>query len=122
NAETQQFQAITALSTFVGRMGVRRQGVEQAPRPLRTMYVTGSYFTTLGVRAFAVRVFTGDDDNAAASPVVMLAYHAWQGLYGGDTSIVGSTLVIEGNAFTIAGVPPPGFFGEARRAHSWDRH
>ena len=115
-AETPQFEAITAFSTFVGRMGVRRQGVEQAPRPLRTLYVTGNYFTTLGVGAFSGRIFTADDDNAAAPPVVMLAYHAWQGLYGGDTSIVGSTLVIEGNAFTIAGVTPPGFFGETVRA------
>ncbi len=115
-AETPQFEEITAFSTFVGRMSVRRQGVEQAPRPLRTMYVTGSYFTTLGVRAFTGRIFTSDDDKAAAPPVVMLAYHAWQGLYGADTAIVGSTLMIEGNAFTIAGVTPPGFFGEAVRA------
>jgi predicted permease len=115
-AETPEFEEITAFSTFVGRLGVRRQGVEQAPRPLRTLYVTGSYFTTLGVRAFTGRIFTADDDNAAAAPVVMLAYHAWQGLYGGDASIVGSTLVIEGNAFTIAGVTPPGFFGETLRA------
>jgi len=114
-AETPQFEEITAFSTFVGRMSVRRQGVEEAPRPLRTMYVTGSYFTTLGVRPFVGRVFTANDDTAAAPPVVMLAYHAWQGLYGGDASIVGSTLLIEGNAFTIAGVTPPGFFGEALR-------
>jgi len=115
-AETPQFEEITAFSTFVGRMSVRRQGVDQAPRPLRTMYVTGSYFTTLGVRPFAGRIFTADDDRAAAPPVVTLAYHAWQSLYGGDASIVGSTLLIEGNAFTIAGVTPPGFFGEAVRA------
>ena len=117
-AETPQFEEITAFSTFVGRMGVRRQGVEQAPRPLRTMYVTGSYFTTLGVRAFTGRTITADDDNAAAPPVVMLAHHAWQGVYGGDTSIVGSTLAIEGHPFTIAGVTPPGFFGETLRAES----
>jgi predicted permease len=115
-AETPQFEDITAFATFVGRMSVRRQGAEQAPRPLRTLYVTGGYFTTLGVRAFTGRIFTAEDDHSAAPPVVMLAYHAWQGLYGGDTSIVGSTLMIEGNAFTIAGVTPPGFFGEAVRA------
>ena len=80
------------------------------------MYVTGNYFTTLGVNAFAGRVFTADDDAPAAPPVVVLAYHAWQGLYGGDASIVGSTLVIEGHAFTVAGVTPPGFFGETLRA------
>jgi predicted permease len=115
-AETPQFEDITAFSTFVGRMSVRRQGVEAAPRPFRTMYATGSYFKTLGVGAFAGRVFTADDDRAAAAPVTVMAYHAWQGLYGGDPSVVGSTLMIEGHAFTVSGIAPPGFFGETLRA------
>ena len=66
-AETPQFEDITAFPTFVGRMSVRRQGVAEAPRPLRTMYATGSYFTTLGVGAFTGRVFTAADDRAAAT-------------------------------------------------------
>jgi predicted permease len=115
-AEVPQFEAMTAFQTFVGRMSVRRQGVEEAPRPLRTMYASGSYFTTLGVGSLAGRVFTADDDRADAPPVAVMAYHAWQGLYGGDASIVGSTLMIEGHAFTVAGVAPPGFFGETLRA------
>ena len=44
--------------------------------------------------------------------MVVLAYHAWQGVYGGDPAIVGATLVVEGQPFTVAGVSPPGFFGE----------
>ena len=115
-AETPQFEDITAFSTFVGRMSVRRQGVEQAPRPLRTMYATGSYFSTLGVGAFTGRVFTAADDRAAAAPVTVMSYHAWQGLFGGDPTVVGSTLVIEGHAFTVSGIAPPGFFGETLRA------
>jgi len=115
-AETPQFEDLTAFSTFVGRMSVRRQGVAEAPRPLRTMYATGSYFKTLGVGAFTGRVFTADDDRAAATPVAVMAYNAWQGLYGGDGSVVGSTLMIEGHPFTVAGIAPPGFFGETLRA------
>ena len=42
----------------------------------------------------------------------MLSHHAWQTDYGGDASVVGSTLVIEGHPFTVIGVAPPGFFGE----------
>src|SRR6266508_4939736 len=80
------------------------------------MYATGSYFKTLGVDAFAGRVFTAADDSAAATPVTVMAYHAWQGLYGGDPSLVGSTLMIEGHPFTVAGIAPPGFFGETLRA------
>jgi len=44
------------------RLSVRRQGVESAARPLRSEYVSGSYFSTLGVPAFGGRVFTPDDD------------------------------------------------------------
>jgi predicted permease len=115
-AETPQFEDITAFQTFVGRMSVRRQGVAEAPRPLRTMYATGSYFKTLGVAAFAGRVFSTEDDRAAAAPVAVMAYHAWQGLFGGDRAVVGSTLMIEGRAFTVSGIAPPGFFGETLRA------
>jgi predicted permease len=115
-AETPQFEDVTAFQAFVPRMSVRRQGVAEAPRPIRTMYASGSYFTTLGVGPFAGRVFTAGDDHPAAAPVVVMAYHAWQGLYGGDASVVGSTLMIEGHAFTVAGIAPPGFFGETLRA------
>ena len=48
--------------------------------------------------------------------MVALAYHAWQGVYGGDAAILGATLIIEGQPFTVAGITPPGFFGETLRA------
>jgi predicted permease len=115
-ASAPEFESVTAFQAGQGRMSVRRQGVDLAPRPLRTLYVTGNYFTTLGLNAFAGRVFTAADDQAAAPPVVMLAYHTWSGLYGADASMVGSTLVIEGHAFTVAGIAPPGFYGETLRA------
>src|SRR5690606_27690820 len=95
---------------------VRRQGGSDAPRPLRTIYATGNYFTTLGVNAFVGRVFREADDHAGAPPVLVVAYHAWQGVYGGDPALVGSTLIVDGHAFTVAGVTPPGFFGETLRA------
>ena len=119
-AEVPEFEEITAFQAGRGRLSVRRQGVDQAPRPLRTIYVTGNYFKTLGVGAFTGRVFSADDDRPAASPAVMMAYHTWQGIYGSDASIVGATLLIEGNAFTVAGVTPPGFFGETLQANPPD--
>ena len=67
---------------------------------------------------FTGRIFSAADDAPAAAPVVVLAYHAWQGVYGGDAAIVGATLVIEGQAFTVAGVAPPGFFGETLQGRS----
>jgi predicted permease len=59
---------------------------------------------------------TADDDRPSAPPVVVLSHHVWQGAYGGDPSMVGSTLVVEGHPFTVIGIAAPGFFGETLRS------
>src|SRR5256712_12484872 len=111
-AETPEFEEVTAFQAGRWRMGVRRQGVESVAHSLRSEYVTGSYFSTLGVRAFGGRVFTPDDDQPAASPVAVLSHRVWQTTYASDPSIVGSTFVVEGHPLTVIGVAPAGFFGE----------
>ena len=110
--ETPEFEEVTAFQAGRWRMGVRRQGVESVARSLRSEYVTGSYFSTLGVRAFGGRVFTPEDDRPAAPPVAVLSHRVWQTAYASDPSVVGSTFVVEGHPVTVIGVAPPGFFGE----------
>jgi len=110
--ETPEFEEVTAFQAGRGRMSVRRQGAENAARPLHSEYVDGRYFSTLGVGAFYGRVLTPEDDRPAAAPVVVLSHRLWQTVYGSDPSIVGSTFVVEGHRFTVAGVAPAGFFGE----------
>ena len=114
-AETPEFEQVTAFQAGGARVSVRREGVDPAARPLRSEYVTGNYFSTLGIGSFGGRVFTPDDDRAAAPPVVVLSHHAWQNTYGGDASVVGSTMIVQGHPFTVIGVTPPGFFGETLR-------
>ena len=114
-AGTPEFEEITAFYAGVAQLSVRRQGAKDAARPLRSEYVTGSYFSTLGVGAFIGRMFASDDDRSSAPPVVVLSHHAWQGAYGADPSVVGSTFVVEGYPFTVIGVAAPGFFGETLR-------
>jgi predicted permease len=109
---TPEFEEVTAFQAGRWRMSVRRQGAELAARPLRSEYVTGSFFSTLGVRAFGGRVFTPDDDKPGAPPVAVLSHRVWQTAYASDPSVVGSTFVVEGHAVTMIGVAPPGFFGE----------
>src|SRR5438067_13097083 len=115
-AQTPEFEEVTAFQAGNWRMSVRREGVESAARPLRSEFVTGNYFSTLGVGAFGGRVFTPDDDKPSATPVLVLSHHAWQTTYGGDPAVVGSTFVVEGHPFTVIGVAPPGFFGETLRS------
>src|SRR5712671_3207957 len=111
-AEAPEFEEVTAFQAGRWRLGVRRQGIESVARSLRSEYVTGTYFSTLGVRAFGGRVFTPDDDKPAAPPVAVLSHRVWQTAYASDTSVVGSTFVVEGHPLTVIGVAPAGFFGE----------
>jgi predicted permease len=114
-AETPEFEQVAAFQAGGARLSVRRERIDTAARPLRSEFVTGNYFTTLGVGAYGGRVLNPDDDKPSAPPVAVLSHHVWQGAYGGDPSVVGSTFVIDGHPFTAIGIAPPGFFGETLR-------
>jgi predicted permease len=119
-AAAPEFEQVAAFQAGGARVSVRRAGVDTSARPLRSEYVTGNYFSTLGVGALGGRVFGADDDTASAPPVAVLSHHAWQSVYGGDASVIGSTFVIEGHPFTVIGVGPPGFFGDTLRSNPPD--
>jgi predicted permease len=114
-AATPEFEDVTAFG-LGNQLSVRRQGTAEAARPLWAEYVAGTYFSTLGVGTSSGRVFAPDDDRSSAPPVAVLSHHTWQGVYGADPSVVGSTFVVEGRPFTVIGVAAPGFFGESVRA------
>src|SRR5580658_7066187 len=106
-----EFEQVTAFQAGGWHASVRREG-EQAARALRSEYVTGNYFDTLGVGAFAGRVFTAHDDTPASAPVIVLSHRAWQTIYAGDTKVIGASFDVDGHPFTVVGIAPPGFFGE----------
>lgn len=114
-AAAPEFAEVTAFQGGMGRVSVRRSGSDAPPKPLRSEYVDGHYFSVFGVGALGGRVFTPGDDTAGAPPVAVLSHHVWETAYGANPSIVGSTFVIEGHPFRIAGVAPSGFFGETLR-------
>jgi macrolide transport system ATP-binding/permease protein len=89
---------------------VRRGATE--PRNLHIEYVTGNYFSTLGVGAYLGRELAVHDDVPGAAPAVVLSYASWQSDFGGDSTLVGSTIFIQTHPFTVVGIAPPGFFGD----------
>ena len=111
-AAAPEFEDVTAFQAGRGRLNVRREGVAAPAIPLQSEYVTGSYFSTLGVKAYGGRLLTPEDDRSSAAPVVVMSHHTWQSTYGSDPSVVGSTFTIDGHSFTVIGVTPSGFFGE----------
>lgn len=73
-------------------------------------YVTGDFFSVLGVRPAAGRLIHAADE-AFANPVVVLAYDVWQERYDGDPAVIGSTVHLSGRPLTVIGVAPPRFIG-----------
>ncbi len=110
---TPEFEQLAAMQSGQNTMTVRR-GSEPA-KAERSEYVSGNYFSTFGIGPFAGRMLSPADDTAGAAPAVVMSYQAWQSEYGGDPSIVGSTLYVQGQPVTVAGVAPPGFFGDRIR-------
>src|SRR5271165_758794 len=100
-AAAPEFEEVAAFQAASGSFGVLRPHVDQSARSMVSEYVTGNYFSTLGVRTFAGRLISPSDDNPAATPVAVLSYRAWKGAYAGDPSIIGSTVMIAGSPFTI---------------------
>src|SRR5258705_6714854 len=81
--------------------------------------VTGGYFETLGVKAERGRVITADDDKNGASFVVVLSHTLWRNQFGGDQEILGKTIPLSGNVYTIVGVMPAGFASPRDNIEAW---
>src|ERR1700744_5095720 len=116
-AAAPEFDQMAAFQAAGVQFSVRRGQQDNMAKPLRGEFVTGNYFSTFGIRAFAGRTIAPSDDQASAPPAAMLSYRAWQQQYNSDPSVVGSTFIVEGHPFTIAGIAPPGFFGETLRSN-----
>jgi predicted permease len=105
-----EFEELAAAQAGQWPWAVRRSN--GLPKHLRGEFVSGNYFATLGLGAYAGRVFNNGDDSPSASPTVVLSYQVWQSEYAADSTIVGSTIYIQARPFTVIGIAPPGFFGD----------
>ena len=105
-----EFEQLTAVQAGQWSWSVRRGG--DLAKSLHGEFVSGSYFSTLGVNAGRGRLFSSNDDTTAAPPAVVLSDHAWRGEYASDPSILGSTIYIQARPFTVIGIAPAGFFGD----------
>jgi macrolide transport system ATP-binding/permease protein len=105
-----EFEQLAAVQAGQNSYYVRRGEAE--PMNLRAEYVSGNFFSTLGIGPYIGRVLAASDDAPGAAPAVTISYASWQSSFGADPSIVGSTVFIQTHPFTVVGVAPPGFFGD----------
>jgi predicted permease len=112
---TPEFEQMAAFQGGPSRVGVRRQGGAAAgitAVPFTDQFVSGNYFSMFGLRPFAGRLLAPSDDRPGAAPVAVMSYRAWEQHYGADPAVIGAAFVVDGAPVTIAGIAPPGFFGD----------
>lgn len=100
--QTASFSNIAAASGSVGNL----TGTGD-PSRVDFEYVTGNYFSTLGIHPTIGRDFVPEESSAGHENVAILGHRLWQAQFGGDPHITGNVLFLNGQAYTIVGVLPP---------------
>jgi predicted permease len=112
-ARTQYFSGVLA-SPGTSRLEMADPGSGGRTEKAEVQLVSGEYFQVLGVNAVVGRTLTNaDDQTPGAHPVAVLSYDFWQRRFAGDASVIGKGITLKSLPFTIIGVTPPAFFGEA---------
>jgi putative ABC transport system permease protein len=80
-------------------------------RPAESVYASGGFFTTLGIRPAVGRLLSSDDDRPGCVPRAVLGNAFWRRVFGGDATVVGRTITLRSHPVEIVGVAPPDFHG-----------
>ena len=76
---------------------------------LQASAVSQDFYRTLGVRPVLGRTFTAEEEQPGHSHVVILGYALWKSSFGGNRNIVGSSIRLDDQPYTVVGVMPPNF-------------
>lgn len=109
---------LSSLDVYTGTGFLLRMGPVAEPVP--TARVSAGFFHTLGVRPMLGRDFRPGEDQPGQPKVVMLPYGTWKQRFGGRRDVVGETVSLSGEPYTIVGVLPQSFaFAPQSAAQFW---
>jgi predicted permease len=113
-----QSRAVAAMAGYWFSDGLSGVDLTGSPQPerLSVALVTDGFFETLGAPAARGRVFGAGDHVSGRNRMVVLSHGFWTRRFGGDPTLVGRTLTLNGEAFEVVGVMPPGFTYPSDRA------
>ena len=107
-AQIRRYLADKADVAAAGRSTINLSDLDR-PERYHGAHVTANLFHVLGVAPLLGRDFSGDDAKPGAPAVTMLSYSLWRARYGGDASIVGRQVRVDGEPATVIGVMPKDF-------------
>jgi predicted permease len=101
-------EAFSELAAFCGPLPVNLSGNGQAALT-RGTYVSGDFFSTLGVPMFLGRTLGATDDDPAAPAVIVLDYSYWRRAFASDRNVIARSVRLNNTSATIVGVTDPHF-------------
>jgi putative ABC transport system permease protein len=103
-ARAQSFAGMAA--TYTGNFSLT--GVERSAR-LEARIVNWNFFQLLGVGPQPGRMFVESDDRYGAQPTAIISHELWQTQFGGDARVIGQSIRLDDDSYTVIGVSPTGF-------------
>jgi len=113
----QQNNVFDGLAAYTGG-GALLTGMGEAER-IAAPRASANFFSVLGVEPFIGRTFQAGEDVPNGPRVAVLTYGFWQRRFGGDQSVLGRALTINGDSYTIVGVLPANFQFGLRNSDLW---
>jgi putative ABC transport system permease protein len=104
-AQLRTFDAMAGYSMF-GRLNLESPS---GPISLRAVKTTDNFFDVFGVKPLLGRTFLPGEDQPGKDNVTVLSYQVWQSNFGGQGDIIGKTVQLDGNPYTVVGVMPADF-------------
>ena len=106
-SSTETLEGLATFRAFGVNLGARGQTSSGAG-----LLVSGNYFEALKLKPAIGRFFSRDEIEAQGAPRVTVLGHAlWQDRFGGDPSLVGENIMINGQSLEVIGIAPAGFGG-----------
>lgn len=113
----EQNQAFERIATFVGQ-GFNLLGGDK-PERVRGARVSADLFQLLGMEPALGRTFQSDEEQRGPNRVVVLSHDFWRSRFAGDDSIIGKSITLNDQTYTVIGVMPAGFAFPNERTQLW---
>jgi hypothetical protein len=102
-----QSNTLGPIAAHVFRSRVLTGGAE--PERIQSELVSADFFPTLGVHTALGRIFFSEDCKPGAGHVAIISYRLWLRRFGADPSLIGRTITLDGEKYTVVGVMPDNF-------------
>jgi putative ABC transport system permease protein len=106
--QSKAFAMMAAMPTTVYGYGVTLTGYGE-PVELERTPVTAAFFSSLGAQAIMGRTFQESDDRPGTEATIVLHYSVWKNQFHSDPSVIGKTVSLNGQGYTVVGVMSPDF-------------